>query len=569
MGSAISPLLLVVLAVGAGLRVWQYVANTSLWVDEIALARGLLDSSLFHLLVDPLPFNQVAPKGFVLVQKLAVMAFGPSDSVLRLFPFLCSLVSLVVFCHLAGRMLSPVGAGVATLLFATGAPFIVFSGIVKQYSTDVCVALLMWWLACELTVAPVPSRRALWAGGIGAGLVWLSQPAVLMAAALAVPLALWIKAEPTGANRWARLALVLMMWGASSLCVIMMAVKTMGPDTKEYLRWSWAAGFAPDTLARVLETWWPWENLRLLFGPGAQASLAYPLSPLYPVLTALGYGALWRRRRRVCVLIMAPPLLALSAAVVQQYPLSDRLVLFVVPAFILAIGAAIEAIHRTVAHYSASAGMLVAVAFTLPTVYPVASALPPYRNEHLRGVLAHIQANWQPHDTAYVYYGAAPAMTMYAAQYGIRRSDYAVGGCHRGESGRYLEEIDTFRGHSRVWVILTHTVHQYREREDILAYLDAIGKRKDGFVVESYAVGRTPLPAEAYLYDLSVSPSGSDAASFTLTGPASVALRSRCVNGPHVMIPSDFTCAASPHSSCVRQVKSFHSSINRRMMLRS
>jgi hypothetical protein len=51
---------------GAGLRTWQYAGGNSLWIDEVALALGIVHSDLTSLLTAPLPYDQVAPKGFLL-----------------------------------------------------------------------------------------------------------------------------------------------------------------------------------------------------------------------------------------------------------------------------------------------------------------------------------------------------------------------------------------------------------------------------------------------------------------------------------------------------------------------
>jgi len=83
------------------------------------------------------------------------MGLGPSEYALRLFPFIWSLVAVVAFWCLAMRMLSEVGALVATLLFARAAPLVVYGGIVKHYLTDVAVAVLLCWLAYALTLAAV------------------------------------------------------------------------------------------------------------------------------------------------------------------------------------------------------------------------------------------------------------------------------------------------------------------------------------------------------------------------------------------------------------------------------
>jgi len=94
-------LLLGLLMIGAALRLTQYLANTSLWGDEILLASNILHRSTWELLRLPLANAQVAPRGFLLAEKLATLALGSSDYALRLFPLLCSLAG--PGCFLAPR----------------------------------------------------------------------------------------------------------------------------------------------------------------------------------------------------------------------------------------------------------------------------------------------------------------------------------------------------------------------------------------------------------------------------------------------------------------------------------
>jgi hypothetical protein len=535
-------LLVLALVVGASLRIWQYAANTALWSDEIALATGIVDLDLSSLLTSPLPYNQVAPKGFLLAEKLAVMTLGSSDFVLRLVPLICSLISLLAFKPLATRILDGVGPSVAVALFATAAPFVSFGSMVKQYSGDVCVAVLLWWLAYELVSHPVTTRRARWSALAGAVVVWFSQPSVLMVGALGACVLVWLVASPMGASRWARLAVILTAWATSASAVTVISFASMSTATRAYVHRVWTGGFMPAPLSRALETFWPWDQVMLLFGSGAQAGLAYPLSPLYAVLTIVGVGVLWFRNRRTALLLVVPTAVVLGAAAAGQYPFSDRLILFLVPSFMLAIGAAVEGVRRLLLPLSRPLATCVAIGCLAPAVYPVAAVPPPYRIEDMKPVLSYVRARRQPEDGIYVYYGAAPATTFYARRYGLDRSAYSIGGCHRGDSRRYLRELDTFRGRSRVWVLLTHALPRYREREDILAYLDTLGTRKDGLVIASRAVAWSPPPAEVFLYDLSDDDdAGSGSAdSFRLSGPSSPDQRIACGEGPHVMVRSDF-----------------------------
>jgi len=100
---------------GVGLRLWEYIFNRSLYLDEILLARSIVGMPLGELLTKPLLMDQVAPRGFLLIERLAVMVFGPSEWGLRLFPFLCGILSVILFRRLAERVLT--GAGPALALF--------------------------------------------------------------------------------------------------------------------------------------------------------------------------------------------------------------------------------------------------------------------------------------------------------------------------------------------------------------------------------------------------------------------------------------------------------------------
>ena len=128
-------------AAGVLLRAVQYFANSSLWVDEAALSRNILDKS-FAQLTEPLDYAQSAPIGFLFAQKALVVNFGGSEFLLRAVPFAASLAALVLFAILVRRLLTEFGQAIAVTAFALGCPFIYFGAQAKPYSTDVAMALL-------------------------------------------------------------------------------------------------------------------------------------------------------------------------------------------------------------------------------------------------------------------------------------------------------------------------------------------------------------------------------------------------------------------------------------------
>jgi hypothetical protein len=516
-----------ILAAGAILRIWQYAASGSLWLDEIMLSRSIVGLRLPTLITVPLPYNQLAPKGFLIAEKLSIMTFGGSDAALRLFPLAASIAGLFVFAHVARRFLTGWGPPVAAGMFASAIPLIHFGSLVKQYSSDVLVTLVFLWMGFEMSRG-VTSRRAWVFAGIGAVLVWLSQPAVLVAAGIAAALVL---ARPAGQGiSMKNLMTVSLPWILSAAFATLAARAAVTPESGGMLREYWAEGFPPTSMAAFRATVWPLDRLEFLFGTGRQGSLCYPMPLLYIALTAAGFIALWKQDRRSGLLLVAPVIIALAAAVARQYPFSNRLILYLVPTFLIAIAAAVEWIRVRLSMRWPPAGAVAMALLAAPTVVPVLTDPPPYRLEDTRPVLAYLQSKREKNDAIYVYYGAMHAVTYYGSQYGLVPTDYAVGRYHRGNNRCYLEDIDTFRGQRRLWIVIAHPYLETRERDDILGYLDSIGVKRDSFSVPSRAPGRNPPAAEIFLYDLSNSGRSSvTPASFKAAGPS--ADSTDCVSG--------------------------------------
>src|SRR4051795_10149780 len=63
--SALTIATAIIVLLGIAARLYVYVTQPSLWLDEVAITRNLIDRSLWQLLTVPLDFAQVAPKGFL------------------------------------------------------------------------------------------------------------------------------------------------------------------------------------------------------------------------------------------------------------------------------------------------------------------------------------------------------------------------------------------------------------------------------------------------------------------------------------------------------------------------
>ena len=153
-------LLDVVIVLGIALRLIQYCASVSVWLDEATLALDVRESSLIALLIHPLARMQIAPKGFLLVQGIIFRLAGDGEYALRFFPLGCSILGLLLFRRLALRALEPGPAVIATLGFALASPLIRFAAEGKPYGLDATRCSPPRVIGATFVIAN--ARRATW-----------------------------------------------------------------------------------------------------------------------------------------------------------------------------------------------------------------------------------------------------------------------------------------------------------------------------------------------------------------------------------------------------------------------
>jgi hypothetical protein len=501
-------LMIAAVAAGALLRAVQYFANSSLWVDEAALSRNILDRS-FAELAQPLDYAQSAPIGFLFAQK-AMVAFGSSELLLRAIPFAASLMALVVFAALVRRLLTEFGQAVAVTAFALGSPFIYFGAQAKPYSTDVAVTLLLTWLLMRGLGKSHSLGYWMLCGVIAVGGCAVSHAATLLVAAHGVILG-WLYWRGQAPLSRSQFVAVQALWITGVALSAWSSLGSISAADLAYSREVYSAWFVP--VPRTAgDAMWLVRRMVDAFGlpefapPRLDGGLRYALPWLYAIVAVVGLGALWMRQRPVAWLLLLPILAAIAASAVRMYPLGGRHTIYLLPLLIVAASTGWEVITLTLRERTGiHSPFLLAGAAVLFLAAPLAATtrnLPPFYLEHLRPVAEYVRKHWQPGDSLYVYYGAGQAFRYYAPRVGLADSGYRLGRCARGEPLNYLRELDEFRGRPRVWSLFTHATANGAELTLLRDYLDRAGPRLDGF--EFAAQGEhAGLGAHTYLHDLS------------------------------------------------------------------
>ncbi len=317
-------------------RLLRFLLRCPLWPDEGFLAASLLDRGYLELL-EPLEYHQVAPFLYMWVQLTIVKLLGFNEWTLRLFSFVCGISSLLLFRHLAGRLLTGASYVWAVALFAVAYPLYRYSSEAKPYGTDVLVTTVLVTLAVRWWQAPQERRWAWILLTVTPVCVFLSYPAVFVAGGASLALAAVLVRERNlrSGLLWAAYNAILI---ASFAGLYVLSAQKQA-QAEGYMVDGWDHTFPPRDSIGNLIVW--------LLRAHSSDALAYPLgganyaSALTSLWCLAGAAVLWKKRQLPLALIcFAPAALNLVAAAMHRYPYGGhiRFALYAAPLVCLLVG---------------------------------------------------------------------------------------------------------------------------------------------------------------------------------------------------------------------------------------
>jgi hypothetical protein len=337
-------------AAGAIVRLLEYATFRRLYMDEESLLENLEALSIFDFRT-VLTEYQLAPPGFLVLERLMVRL--PWNDVLeaRLFPLIFGIASMFLFRSTARRYLSPRAVPIATGLFALADWLIYYSAEIKQYSCDLMLTLIALQLAVWVGSESEPEsssapRRLMAIAGFGVVGVWFSYPMVLVLAGVGTYL-IAVAASRKAWGQFLGLAAIGMAWVASAAACYEISHRIL---SKERFIWDWwdfaFLPIPPRTFADVAKTF-----LAILNAFDSPASLLTPLGVVPSALLAMGLfllgGVVLLRRWPGGLYLLASPILfALAASALHQYPFHGRLLIFLIPPIHMLVGEGAVALTR-------------------------------------------------------------------------------------------------------------------------------------------------------------------------------------------------------------------------------
>lgn len=489
------------LALGIALRIRQLTGRSDLWLDEVVIALNITRRSWSQLVVTPLAYDQVCPPLFLQAAKLSTVMFGTSEFAFRLPSLVFSILGLLIFAKLTRRFLSDWERVIAILLVAAAPMLLIYSAELKQYSADVFAAVLVSLVAFKARKSGYSKGWTIASALCGLAIVWLSDPSSFVLAGVGVGLlALAIVEGDRIAQR--RILLIAPVWTFALFAQYWTARMRTAGGTAETMQKIWRDSFLPVIPRSAHEAGWLGRAITDIYSQGFGLPTANGFCTL---LMLLGLIGLWRSKRRdVVVIFFGPVIVALIASGAHLYPFSGRVILFLFPAFAIALAAGVLYVSKPFKTFQPAVAIGLFALVIAPQVDRSLRRSTPWITENITPVLAYVSAHRHPNDKIYVVWSAAAAVDFYGPRYGISSGEWATSAWpeDRTQLDSIWKDIDTFRGADRLWVIFAHD-HPASVRDRILSHLDSLGTP---IYKEEYPGRRKPREdTSAFLYNMRTS----------------------------------------------------------------
>lgn len=339
-GLASAPAALV--ALGAAAFIFhQWAGARPFWLDEEMIAINIRDRSMVQL-ADRLWLGQSAPLGWLVLQRLMLLAAGAGEPALRFVPALFGAGTLAAAFWAGRRWMTAAGAFILTVLVAFGLWISFYPLELKHYSADAFWGLMVPALAAwalDARAAAALRRRAMIWWAVAALAHWLSNGGLFATPGSALVLAavIWRR---YGSGEAAVFALAGVAWLVSF--AVYYALSLGHTHGNPYLRLFWIEDFVPSGAGVGGAMQWSWSRLELLAKNPAGTGQWILLW-----LAALA-GFAMGKPRVLAAMFATLPLTAFALSAAGLVPLRERFALWIVPALYAGIAMLGDAALRLV-----------------------------------------------------------------------------------------------------------------------------------------------------------------------------------------------------------------------------
>jgi hypothetical protein len=291
---------------------------------------------------------QIAPPGFLVVERIMVRLPFPVVPAARFVPFLCALASMILMPAVARRYLTPRAVPIAVGLFALDDWLLYYAAEIKQYSCELMLTLIALLLVAGRSTSSqgVTGRRCALLTIFGVVGVWFSFPLAFALAGIGTCLfaTAALRREWKAVLGYAGMSLA---WAASFAVCYWISHRILSKERFIWVWWDFAfLRLPPRSVAELTGDLWQLLNVF-----NAPAWVLTPLGVIASAFLALGFFAvgaasLGHRWKGGLFLLLSPLFFAIVASALGRYPFHGRLLIFLVPTIHLLVAEGAAALGR-------------------------------------------------------------------------------------------------------------------------------------------------------------------------------------------------------------------------------
>jgi len=464
---------IIILLIGSAIRLFHFINNRSLWMDEIYLCSSFAHMDYLELASNVLDYQQKAPIGFLWMVKLCTDLFGYHEMSLRLIPLIAGVVSLILFVDVGKFYLKPLPLLIAVGIFAFSPALAYHSVESKQYSTECLATILALLLFLRYQSKTGITDKVYW-GIFGGLLLWFSFSVIFILAGIAFGLTLFDIIKKDRKSLFLN-ATAFCIWLISfSINYILFTHKHADSEWVVYFfkLYDNFMPFPPLTLRQL--KWFPRNFYDLMDYPlgmvwnlkGFDPHFYIKLIsiPFVPILCFfIGIFDIYRNNRKSFYVFTFSILFMLIASGLYLYPLLERFWVFISPVFILFIATGFQYVQQKVrsTRISGALFMLIIIGPFIQSIYYIYQPVFFYKHKKSfeKECLVLVNDNFIEGDVVYNYWNNAPGYKVYKHILKLRYTavegkDYRKTSPDRSVYNNKLhKEFTKFLGSKRVWII--------------------------------------------------------------------------------------------------------------------
>lgn len=312
-------ILTAIFLLGVFLRIKGFWGNSSFWHDECSLAWNIKFKN-YSDFFGVLKFQQAAPPFFMVITKFLTNIFGFSEKVFRFIPFLISCLSIFAFYFLAKKVLNKnFSVLLAVFLFALNQTLINYAFEFKPYALDIffaiiCILLFINWQNIQTKPKLIVASLFL------AIIPWFSFTSIFIITAGII-----ITFLKTLKNKKPPFAICYLLFALLISILIYLKIYALNNYAHNAILDYWQPYFITSGKHFL---WMLGNNLKFFFPPVKFVLLEF-------VLLVWGAVIFYKEKSDFLYISTISFLSVILLSILHIYPFMERLVLFLLPIFLL------------------------------------------------------------------------------------------------------------------------------------------------------------------------------------------------------------------------------------------